>query len=208
MTSFNFDEFLLRFRYPILVILLGIILVGVGFFFYKSGSLGTTKVEVLQSSPNPSDPSSIVVEIEGQIENPGVYKLPVDARIDDLLVISGGFSVDADRVWAGKNLNRAAKLSDGQKLYIPKVGEQTLGVSANSGVGDQTISSNFSGQNSGLTNINSSSLTELDKLPGIGPVYGQSIIDHRPYSNVEELVSKGALKDYVFEKIKDKVSVY
>lgn len=208
MEKINFDDIITRFRYPILIILLGIILTGLGFFFYKSSIFGTTKVEVLESSPSPNQTSQIVTEIEGQVQNPGVYKLPGGARIDDLLVISGGFSADADRVWVEKNLNRAAKLSDGQKLYIPKIGEQTLGASANSGVGDQTASSNFTGQSGGLTNINTASLSELDKLPGIGPVYGQSIIDHRPYSNAGELVSKGAIKQNVYDKIKDVISLY
>jgi len=59
-----------------------------------------------------------------------------------------------------------------------------------------------------LTNVNSANQSELEDLTGIGPVYAQSIIEHRPYSNVEELVSKGALKKSVFEKIKDSVTAY
>ena len=48
---------------------------------------------------------------------PGVYKLPRDSRIHDLLVVSGGLSDLADREWAAVNLNLAAKLSDGQKIH-------------------------------------------------------------------------------------------
>ena len=59
-----------------------------------------------------------------------------------------------------------------------------------------------------MVNINTATLKELDTLPGIGPVYGQNIIEHRPYSTVEELLSKAVLKKNVYEKIKDKVSVY
>ena len=59
-----------------------------------------------------------------------------------------------------------------------------------------------------LININTASLQELDTLPGIGPVYGQSIVEHRPYSNIEELMSKGALKKNVYEKVKDLVTIY
>lgn len=208
MEKINFDDLLQRFRYPILVILLGIFLTGVGFFFYKSEGFGKTKVEVLENSTESSKTSEIVVDIEGEVQNPGVYKLSVGSRLDDLIIVAGGFSADADRELIEKTLNRAVKLSDGQKVYIPKIGEQTLGTSANLSGGDQTVSSNFSGQNGGLININTASLSELDKLPGIGPVYGQSIIDHRPYSNIDELVKTGSIKQSVFEKIKDKIFVY
>ncbi|MHA2055880.1 MAG: ComEA family DNA-binding protein [Candidatus Hodarchaeales archaeon] len=56
--------------------------------------------------------------------------------------------------------------------------------------------------------MNTATLKELDSLPGIGPVYGQSIIEHRPYSTVEELLSKDALKKSTYEKVKDLVTVY
>lgn len=193
----------------VLSLLVGLVLIGFGVFYFKNvGDVGGTKVEVLDATTESQEGKEITVEIAGEVENPGVYKLSGGARVEDLLVTSGGFSQNADRGWTNKYLNRAAKLTDGQKVYIPKIGEQTLGVSANNGGGDQSVSSNFSGQGSGLTNINTASLSELDKLPGIGLVYGQSIIDHRPYSTVEELLSKGALKKNVYEKIKDRVGVY
>jgi len=110
-----------------------------------------------------------------------------------------------------KVVNRAAKLADGQKIFIPKAGEsdwQTAGESAKNLEGSK-VYQNVQGSNtSKLVNINTASLQELDSLPGIGPVYGQSIIDHRPYSKVEELVTKGAVKQSVYEKIKDLVTVY
>lgn len=208
MPSLNFDEVLLKYRYVILLVLGGVILTGIGFFYYKNGGLGQTKVEVLDDSSTPLTGTLIVVEIEGQVEKPGVYKLENGSRIDDLLIAAGGLSGDADRSWTDKYLNRAAKISDGQKLYIPKVGEQTLGTSANSGGVDQNISTNISSDSSGKININSATLGELDKLPGIGPVYGQSIVDHRPYSTTEEMVSKGAIRQSVYDKIKDLVVVY
>ncbi len=210
MTSLeDFKNLLEKNNKVFLSILLGIILVGLGVLFFREvPNLSSTKVEVLKSTTESEGSNEITVEISGAVENPGVYKISSDGRVEDLLILSGGFSTDADRTWTDKYLNRAAKVSDGQKIYIPKVGEQTLGVSANKTGGDQTISSNFSSENGSMININTASLSELDKLPGIGQVYGQNIIDHRPYSNTEELVSKGAIKQNVFEKIKDKVSVY
>ena len=144
----------------------------------------------------------------GEVQKPGVYKLPKDSRIEDALITAGGISINADRDWVERTLNRAAKVSDGLKIYIPPVDNQSVGSSANNSLGYQSASSVFSVNTGSLININSGSQGELESLPGIGPVYAQSIIDHRPYSNIEELVTKGALKKNVYEKIKELVSVY
>ena len=193
----------------VIIALFGLALILAGIFFYKSGlNFGGTKVEVLSSSTQNDNPKSITVEIAGEVENPGVYKLTEGSRIDDLLSASGGLSAKADRSWTDKYLNRASVLTDGQKVYIPSVDQQTTIPSANERGWDQTTSSAFSSDSNALININSASLQTLDTLPGIGQVYGQSIIEHRPYSTVEELVSKGALKSSVYQKIKDRVAVY
>lgn len=210
MDSFDSKELLQKFRYPILILLVGLILAGAGYFYFKSGlNFSGTKVEVLSATDtDPGSRQEITSEISGEVIKPGVYKLPTNSRIDDLLVAAGGFSVNADRVWTDKYLNRAAKITDGQKVFIPSVNQQSGSTSANNGVVDQTASSNISSDSTGLININTASLSKIDTLPGIGQVYGQNIIEHRPYSSVEELLSKGVLKTSVYNKIKDLVTIY
>lgn len=209
MQSFDVDGLLFKFRYPLLILLSGLIFGGVGVIYFRGGiGFPQTKVEVLSNSSENSSAGNITAEISGAVISSGVYKLPAGSRVEDLLVLGGGVSGDADRIWMEKYLNRAAKLVDGQKIYILRVNEQSGIMSAKTGGGDQTISSTFSSDSSGLININSASLRELDSLPGIGQVYGQSIVEHRPYSNVEELLSKGVLKASVYEKIKNLVTVY
>ena len=206
----NLDDFFFRFRYVILIFLLGAILTGVGLFISQNETDGEkNQVEVLTGATEAqNDGSEIVVEIAGEVERPGVYKLPKNSRVEDLLVVAGGVSGRADRGWMEKSLNRAAKLADGQKIYIPAVGEQSIGSSANNlGVSAGSGTVRGSGSTSAI-NINTASLKELDSLPGIGPVYAQNIIEYRPYSNVEELSTKGVLKKSTYEKIKDLVTVY
>lgn len=200
----DFHDFFFRFRYVILIFLLGAILTGLGLFVSKNDiKPAGDKVEVLTDTTEAQDDSlEIVVEIAGEVINPGVYSLPKNSRIEDLLVAAGGVSPNADRGWMGKSLNRAARLSDGQKIYIPKVGI-TEGA---------PLRQDFAGQGgvvqSNLININTADLKTLDTLPGIGPAYAQNIIEHRSYSNVEELSTKGVLKKSTYEKIKDLVTVY
>jgi competence protein ComEA len=207
--KFNFDEFLLKYRYHLLIVLVGIILVGAGFlFFKKSLNFSSAKVEILQSSSGEEGTGEITADISGAVINPGVYKLPTGGRIDDLLIAAGGLTASADRVWSDKYLNRAAKLTDGQKVYVPSAVEHSDVLSAKTGGGDQSISSGFSTDSNSLVNINTATLQELDSLAGIGPVYAQKITEHRPYSKPEDLVGSGAITQTLYEKIKNSVTVY
>lgn len=207
--KFNVGLFLQKYRYYLLIVLVGLIFVGGGILFFKKDLNFTgTKVEILQTSDNRNLDEPITAEISGAVINPGVYKMIGGSRIDDLLVAAGGFSANADRVWSDKYLNRAAKITDGQKVYIPSVDEHSEVLSAKTGVVDQSVSLVISTDSNSLININTGSITDLDSLPGIGPVYAQKIIDHRPYSKPEDLVSSGALTQTLYEKIKNSVTVY
>ena len=188
----------------IIFFLLGLILIGFGVLLYKTDIFSPgDKVEVLNNVTEPQDNNSeVVVEIAGAVIKPGVYRLPFGSRIDDLLIISGGLSQDASRNWVEKNINRAAKLIDGQKIYIYHSDE----ISAKDSGGIKLDQGVLGADSGGLVNINTSDQKDLESLVGIGPVYAQNIIEHRPYSNLEELVSKGAISQKVFDKIKNDIT--
>jgi competence protein ComEA len=170
---------------------------------YKQNNPTEEKLEVFSETVE-----MLVVEISGEVINPGVYRLPKDSRVEDLLVAGGGITADADRDYIDTNINRAAKLIDGQKYFVPPVGWQKGNETANKTVGYQTISSDFGVQKEGVININTASLTELDALPGIGQKYGTSIIEHRPYSNAEELLSGGVIPKSTYDKIKTMIGCW
>ena len=193
--------------------LVGLILIGFGVLAYKTDIfLSGDTVEVLNNTTvgqnaGPDGSSEIVVEISGSIVNPGVYKMKVGDRVDDVLIVSGGLSATADRDWVEKNINRASKLIDGQKIYIYSQSEVTS-AKTNGGIKlDQGVLGESSSNFSNLININTASQSELEKLTGIGPVYAQKMIEHRPYSTKEELVSKGVISQKVLEKIKESISL-
>ncbi len=147
---------------------------------------------------------TIVVDVEGAVVKPGVYSLNQGARVQDALVLASGLSEKADRNWVEKNLNLAAKLSDGAKIYIPRLGE--VQENATSAVQGASLATDTVGS-SVLININTASLAELDILPGVGPVTAQKIINNRPYATVDELLSKKSVNSKVFSQIKEKVSI-
>ena len=206
LPDINWNELFFKYRFQILFFLIGAILVGLGLLLVKDSRITSSKIEVLESTTEGlGEDLEIVVEVAGAIERPGVYKLTKGVRIEDALISAGGISADADRIWMEKSLNRAAKLIDGQKIYIPRKDEQISGVSTSNLGGYQTISSS---QGSGLVNVNAASQKELESLWGIGPVTAQNIVEQRPYSSVEELLTKKILKSNVYERNKDKLSVY
>lgn len=201
-------QFLVKNRAYVLGGMVGILVILGGVFLFNSDFFGEPTIEVLSSSDSAFEAlgSEIVVEISGAIIKPGVYRLSAGSRMDDLLVAAGGLAVVADREYVSRNINRAAKLLDGQKIYVPEVGEVD-------GQGNEQ-SSHRNGKGSGgsvgvntLININTASLSQLDKLPGIGSVRAGAIINGRPYLSVDELVSKKILPKSVFEKIRDQIGV-
>lgn len=180
---------------------LGTILILVGLFLF-SGVFESSQVEVLESSVQESEsPNKIFVEIAGAVVKPGVYELLASDRVERLLIIAGGLSAGADRAWVEKNINRAAKIVDGQKLYIPKEGEvlqSTGSTKSAAGILGLTIT--------GLVNINTAVQSELESLKGIGPARALAIIENRPYATIDELVSKKVLGQKVFGEIKEQIT--
>ena len=137
----------------------------------------------------------IVVDVDGAVAHPGLYKLPPGSRVQAALAAAGGLSPQAD----AHRINRAAKLHDGQKLYVLSQGESTPPLAASSGQGceGQACTSTEGGvagsdpEGQGLVNINTANATQLTQLPGVGPAIAQKIIDYRtangPFTSVDDL---------------------
>ena len=200
------EDILYRYRWQVLLLLLGLLFVGVGVFWNKASSHDNSSVEIINGSEDDAHVSGvIVVEVSGEVASPGVFELPVGSRVEDALKAADGLSGDADNGWVELSINRAAPLVDGQKIYIPQQGE---GGSAKNIGGVSADDSGVLGTISNRVNVNTASVTELESLWGIGPVTAQNIIEQRPYSSVEELYEKGILKSNVWERNKDLLSVY
>lgn len=194
-------------------LLFGLLFLGVGLFLFRSGVLDSTEVKVLgdeQSNNLSANPSTLpstktTAEIAGSVLKPGVYQLETGARVDELLIMAGGLSSNADRDWVAKNLNRAAKVVDGQKIYVPKRGETTV-YGLQSTVQSSTTVVGSQSTVDGKLNLNTASSKELDALPGIGETRVNAIISGRPYSSPEELLTRKILPKSVYEKVKGSVT--
>lgn len=140
----------------------------------------------------------IWVDMGGAVEKPGVYELAQGSRINDALVVAGGLSLEADRSWVNRYLNRAQVLSDGVKIYVPEIGEA---------FDLELKEENDSGSMQTVISINTSSKTELDSLWGIGEIRAEAIINNRPYQSIEELKIKANIPQNVIDTNIDKMSL-
>ena len=195
----NLFQILERFKLPIGLSLVGLILIIGGVF---ASGLNHSKSKEFPKESLIQDQKLISIDVSGAVNKSGVYKLSMGQRIEDAVNAAGGFSQDANHEYISKHINMAQKLVDGSKVYIPKMGDSTPPIS--SARQGQVAGTNTSSQ----ININTSSQSELEALSGIGPVTASKIISDRPYQNIEELLSKKVVSKAVFEKIKDLIVVY
>lgn len=187
------------------VIGLGAALIGVGVLGSLLFSVRDRRgVEIIRGGEEQAQISpaaaGVVVDVAGAVEHPGVFQLENNARLSDALAAAGGLAGDADRVWVSRSLNLAQRLTDGAKIFIPSRGESAATV-----LGDSNAPVIESGEVSNKVSINSSSLSELDMLWGIGEARARAIIDGRPYGSIEELVTKKILPENVVEKNRERL---
>lgn len=144
----------------------------------------------------------VIVDVSGAVENPGIYTLSSNERINDALVVAGGLSLSADRGYVSRYMNLAEKLSDGMKVYIPIKDDPYLTTKTNEVDAMDGEPDNSTNDKISKLNVNTASLAELDSLWGIGKARAESIVSHRPYSSLEELVTKAAIPSSVVDRNK------
>ena len=141
------------------------------------------------SSETPQ-PGTVIIHVAGAVAVPGIVQLPAGSRVHQAVAAAGGGTPSADL----NRLNLAAVLSDGQKLYVPRAGEEIpAGAPVSSGPPGEAGNGTAGGTASagGKVNLNTASVEELDALPKVGPVLAQRILDwrkqHGPFKSAEEL---------------------
>lgn len=168
---------------------IGLLLVGTGGLWYFYDHYNPSPVQVI-SKATPT--KEIMVDIQGEIVSPGIYKMNIGDRVQDLLDKAGGLTESADTKWVETNLNRAKKVSDGEKVFIPKINDQSAIIN----------------NKSNLININAATQAELESIAGIGPTTAGKVINGRPYQELTDLVSRKIISAKLYTQIKDQLSLW
>jgi competence protein ComEA len=131
----------------------------------------------------PSGIDQILVHVSGAVRAPGVVTVEPGERVVDAIERAGGAAPDADL----DALNLSRRLVDEDRIVVPVFGAAARPL-----------------------DVNSATAAELEALPGIGPAYASAIVDERdragPFSDTDELVSRGVLPERVYEGIRDLVA--
>lgn len=162
------------------------------------------EAEISSASAEETGADSVLfyVEAAGALVSPGVYQVPSGSRVFEVIALAGGLTDDADT----SDINQAAPVSDGQKIYIRRQGEEAPAAAA--------AAASSAGQDpaaDGRININTADASALMTLPGIGQAKADAILSYRekqgPFKKTEDLKKISGIKDGLYSKIADRITV-
>jgi len=158
-----------------------------------------TPTNTLAPKPTCTD-VPILVQVEGEVNSPGIYSLQRDARLEDLIDLAGGLTDYADN----NRVNRALLLGDGDYIFIPRLDEEIPNIARNAPVNLSGDSENF--YNYPL-NINEADQLALESLPGIGPAKAADIIAYRQmigsFTSLEDLLDVSGIGPSTLDSLRD-----
>jgi len=148
------------------------------------------------------EPTTLVVDVQGGVAEPGVRELPAGSRVADAIAAAGGYATDADLAAAATAINLAQVLADGEQIRVPRVGDASAAMAGGPAAASAPVTGGGGG--GGLVNLNTATPEELEALPGIGPVTVQRIVAARqeqPFASLDDAVQRGVINRGQLEDI-------
>ena len=177
-----------------LAIIAGLVILITALFVFRGSSQ-----EVI-AAPAPLEIESIsqqtlMVDVAGAVVNPGVYSLPLNARVFEAITAAGGLKKGADT----SDINQARILRDGEQIYVYPT------TTSAGGVARPAVRKN------GPVMINRATVKDFESLDGIGPVLANRIVSYRkingPFAAVEDLLKVPGIGQSKFAQFKEKLRV-
>ena len=183
-----------------------------GYAWYRIG-LGGGGADASPDAPAPAAASTtsatgtstgggdVTVHVAGAVVRPGVMDLPAGSRVIDAVEAAGGGVAEADL----DRMNLAAKLVDGQRILVQRVGDPAAPAEPGPAGGEGAAPT------SEPVNLNTATQEQLETLPGIGPVLAEAIITERDrkggFRSVNELRDVRGIGDKRFADLEPLVTV-
>lgn len=150
-------------------------------------------------------PVTVTVHVAGQVAHPGVYAVPAGGRVADAVIAAGGAAAEADV----EQINLAARLSDGERIYVPKKGEPAPPAFA--GPAPAGGATKGGGAPAGPVDLNTATAEQLEALPGVGPATSKAILAYRSshgrFRSVTELLEVPGIGPTKLEALRPLVKV-
>ncbi len=197
------------------IIIVGITIISIivsAYFIYVSLQIPQeTIVKAEQVATAKNVQTKITIEVSGAVMSPGVFTVKTSSRIIDALSLAGGLNDYAAKEFVARNFNLTLPLKDMQKIHVPSYYEVNTGIFNEQ---DRYLSYLSIEENQlpppvktphqpEKVNVNISTVTELDELPGIGPKTAEKIVENRPFSGREELLQKKVISDSLMKQIEN-----
>ena len=164
-------------------------------------------MEAAAGATSTTVPTEVVVHVAGAVVRPGVHTLPAGARVVDAVDAAGGLSAAADQT----RVNLAALVSDGERVYVPTVGEQAPPPIATGADEPRDNPGEAGGGEGALIDINTATEADLDELPGVGPATAAAIIEHRQsiggFTSVDQLLDVRGIGEAKLEQLRPLVRI-
>lgn len=169
------------------------------------------KKEKIEDEKENISNKEITVYVSGEVNKSGVVTLKEGDRLAVAVEKLGGTTKKADL----NNINLAIRVKDEEHYIIPKIGEakqeDLKDVNNTKDIENAEIKKENTAKDSSKININTATLEELDKLPGVGEATANKIISHREengqFKNIEDIKNVNGIGDKKFEKMKELICV-
>ncbi|MGL4336008.1 MAG: helix-hairpin-helix domain-containing protein [Turicibacter sp.] len=151
--------------------------------------------------------SKIVVDVKGEVTVPAVYEVDEGMRVNDVIMIAGGLTVNANSL----EINLSQKIYDEMVIYVPHLDEERSVLINQWDNTSQSVGHTQNDSSSGNVSLNSASKDQLMTLPGIGAVKAEAIINYREttgtFNQIEELLNVSGIGEKTLDSIRDLIGI-
>ncbi|WP_077308545.1 ComEA family DNA-binding protein [Terribacillus halophilus] len=158
----------------------------------------TAAAQEAEPPPAEAEEAAVMVDIKGEVKNPGVYELAPGSRVEKAIKAAGGLTEKAEP----RSINLAQKVKDEQMIYVTAIGE------ASSAASIQTAGTTDASEK---ININQADAKQLTEINGVGEARAQAIISYReengPFTSIDQLTEVSGIGEKSLEKMKEQVSL-